>query len=168
MAPKRTRAAAQAAAGGAAASGGTPAVSQASSSGSGSGLAALAARGTTKANKVKNDIEELLAAQKKVRDERKRLATEVKNARRRRSRLTKRARLLTTEDLLTVVALREGERVADLVGSATTGDDAEACELPAEAAAKPCGLPYAEGDAAAELQDASSQEPELLADAERG
>ena len=44
--------------------------------------------------------------------EKKRLASEVKNAKRRRQRLTKRARLLTTEDLLTVVALRESDRAA--------------------------------------------------------
>ena len=58
------------------------------------------------------EIDELLAAQKRTRQEKKRLANEMKNAKRRKQRLTKRARLLTTEDLLTVVALRESERAA--------------------------------------------------------
>ena len=44
----------------------------------------------------------------------------MKNAKRRRHRLTKRARLLTTEDLLTVVALRESERAAREHTSRTT------------------------------------------------
>ena len=58
------------------------------------------------------EIDELLATQKRAREEKKRLANEVKNAKRRKQRLTKRARLLSTEDLLTVVALRESERAA--------------------------------------------------------
>ena len=56
------------------------------------------------------EIDELLAAQRRAREEKKKLANEVKNAKRRKQRLTKRARLLSTEDLLTVVALRESER----------------------------------------------------------
>ena len=58
------------------------------------------------------EIDELLAAQKRTHEEKKRLANEVKNAKRRKMRLTQRARLLTTEDLLTVVSLREAERAA--------------------------------------------------------
>ena len=169
MAPKRTRAAARAAVAGASASGGATAVSQASSSGSGIGdsLAALAARGTTTAKKVNSDIEELLVAQKKVRDDRKRLATEVKNARRRRNRLTKKARLLTTEDLLTVVALREGDRVADLVGGAAADADADAegGESPSDGGADDAGMHGAESEVV--LRDASAREAEQLADAER-
>lgn len=49
----------------------------------------------------------MLQAQKRAREEKKRIAAELKNARRRRNRLTKKARLLSTEDLLTVVAMRE-------------------------------------------------------------
>ena len=71
---------------------------------------ALAASGETRARQVTSQIDDLLAAQKRAHEEKKRLANEVKNAKRRRSRLTKRARLLTTEDLLTVVALRESDR----------------------------------------------------------
>ena len=73
---------------------------------------ALAATGESKARQVTSEIDELLAAQKRAREEKKRLANEVKNAKRRKQRLTKRARLLSTEDLLTVVALRESERAA--------------------------------------------------------
>ena len=71
---------------------------------------ALAATGESNARQVTLEIDELLAAQKRAREEKKRLANEVKNAKRRKQRLTKRARLLSTEDLLTVVALRESER----------------------------------------------------------
>ena len=73
---------------------------------------ALAATGESKARQVTSEIDELLAAQKRAREEKKKLANEVKNAKRRKQRLTKRARLLSTEDLLTVVALRESERAA--------------------------------------------------------
>ena len=48
------------------------------------------------------------------------MAAELKNARRRHNRLTKRARQLSTEDLLTVVALREAE------GRRRSGDSAPA------------------------------------------
>ena len=73
---------------------------------------ALAATGETRARQVTSQIDDLLLAQKRAREEKKRLANEVRNAKRRRQRLTKRARLLTTEDLLTVVALRESDRAA--------------------------------------------------------
>ena len=76
------------------------------------GIVALAASGVTRAKRVSADIDALLQAQKRAREEKRRLAADLKNARRKRSRLTKRARQLSTEDLLTVVALREAERVA--------------------------------------------------------
>ena len=78
------------------------------------------------------------------------MANEVKNAKRRRSRLTKRARLLTTEDLLTVVALRESDRANrenasravdtsdELVASERSGNEAEAADAAqASATAEP-------------------------------
>ena len=91
---------------------------------------ALAATGETRARQVTSQIDELLAAQKRAREEKKRLANEVKNAKRRRQRLTKRARLLTTEDLLTVVALRESERATRENASRTndTSDELVASE----------------------------------------
>ena len=46
--------------------------------------------------------------QEEMRAHRRKLAQDLKNAKRKKQRLTKRARLLSTEDLLTVVALREG------------------------------------------------------------
>ena len=78
------------------------------------------------------------------------MANEVKNAKRRRSRLTKRARLLTTEDLSTVVALRESDRANresasravdisdELVASERSGNEAEAADAAqASATAEP-------------------------------
>ena len=92
----------------------------------------------------------------------------MKNARRRRNRLTKRARLLTTEDLLTVVALREGECAADFVSSAAACANAEAGQVSAEGGADEAEMPRAGSEAAEELRDASSHEPEPIADSERG
>ena len=93
------------------ASGTATAASTASSSAEGD-IVALAASGVTRAKQVSAEIDRLLQAQKDARAEKKRLAAAVKNAHRRRSRLAKSARLLSTEDLLTVVAMRETERVA--------------------------------------------------------
>ena len=104
-----------------------PAASLASSSGAGA-IVALAASGATRAKRVSAEIDELLQAQKSAREEKNILSAAVKNARRRRSRLTKRARLLSTEDLLTVVALREAERVARSLDP-TPADSAEAAEV---------------------------------------
>ena len=111
---------------------------------------ALAASGETRARQVTSQIDDLLAAQKRAHEENKRLANEVKNAKRRRSRLTKRARLLTTEDLLTVVALRESDRANrenasrtidnsdELVASEHSGNEAEAADAAqASATAEP-------------------------------
>ena len=50
----------------------------------------------------------MIQSQKEQRAHRRKLAAELKNAKKRKARLQKRARLLSTEDLLTVVALREG------------------------------------------------------------
>ena len=75
------------------------------------------ASGVSRAKQVTAEIDDLLRAQKNAQEEKKRLAAAVENARRRRSRLHKRARPLSTEDLLTVVAMREAERAARRVDS---------------------------------------------------
>ena len=49
----------------------------------------------------------MIQQQKDLRAHRRKIATDLKNAKRKKSRLQKRARLMSTEDLLTVVALRE-------------------------------------------------------------
>ena len=50
----------------------------------------------------------MIELQKEQRAHRRKLAADLKNAKKRKARLQKRARLLSTEELLTVVALREG------------------------------------------------------------
>ena len=92
----------------------------------------------------------------------------MKNARRRRNRLTKRARLLSTEDLLTVVALREGESASEFVSSAAAIANADAGQVSADGGASEAEMPRAENPAAEELRDASSHESEPIADSERG
>ena len=86
---------------------GTASSSGAASSSSGS-LAQLARSGSSKAQQVTSDIETLIELQKEQRAHRRKLAADLKNAKKRKARLQKRARLLSTEELLTVVALREG------------------------------------------------------------
>ena len=120
MAPKTAAAMSSAASSESAPPSGAAAAASSASSSSSGGIAVLAASGVTRARQVSADIDGLLLAQKRAREEKRRLAAELKNARRRRTRLTKRARQLSTEDLLTVVALREAE------GKRRSGDPAPA------------------------------------------
>ena len=55
---------------------------------------------------VSRDIARLLEEQKRVREERKKVTNDLRNAQRRRSRLKHKARLLSSTDLMTVMALR--------------------------------------------------------------
>ena len=82
----------------------------------------------------------------------------MKNATRRRQRLTKRARLLTTEDLLTVVALREAERATRENASRTndTSDELVASEG-SENEEGPADAAEASGSAEPVLQDAERE-----------
>ena len=120
---------------------------------------ALAATGESKARQVTSEIDELLGAQKRAREEKKKLANEVKNAKRRKQRLTKRARLLSTEDLLTVVALRESDRAAREIASRAndTSDELVASER-SENEEGPADAAEASGSAEPVLQDAEREQ----------
>ena len=109
MAPKTAVATSGAAAAASALPSGAAAAATAASSSSAEAFAVLAATGSRRAKEVSADIEDLLRAQKRAREEKRRLQADLKNARRRRNRLTKKARQLSTEDLLTVVAMREAD-----------------------------------------------------------
>ena len=82
------------------------------------------------------EIERLLLDQKRGKEARKRVAQELKNAQRRRKRLTHRARLLSTEDLVRVMALRERESAAKAAnegvvlsaGSSSAAASSAACD----------------------------------------
>ena len=56
------------------------------------------------------EIARLKAERQTLRDQRKKLAKDLKNAERKRSRLKKRAKLLTDSDLVAVMMLRVAER----------------------------------------------------------
>ena len=72
---------------------------------------ALFASGSSNAEEGNSDIENLLGQQKAMRLGRKRLAQDLRNAQKKRKRLKHKVRLLSTEDLLTVVAqLKKKER----------------------------------------------------------
>ena len=58
---------------------------------------------------VSREIDALLEAQKKMRQEKAQLAKDLKNAQRRRSRLKHKARLLSATDLASVLVLRQEE-----------------------------------------------------------
>ena len=60
-----------------------------------------------------------------MRTHRRKVAQDSKNAKKKKQRLQKRARLLTTEDLLTVVALREKDHfnVAEMFGASQSTED---------------------------------------------
>ena len=109
MAPRTAVATSGAAAAASALPSGAAAAATAASSSSAEAFAVLAATGSRRAREVSADIDALLRAQKRAREEKRRLQADLKNARRRRNRLTKKARQLSTEDLLTVVAMREAD-----------------------------------------------------------
>ena len=58
-------------------------------------------------DRVSADIARLYAEQKQVKEDRKRVSNELRNAQKRKQRLKHRARLLSSEDLMTVIAMRE-------------------------------------------------------------
>ena len=63
------------------------------------------------------EIARLKAERQALRDQRKRLAKDLKNAERKRSRLKKRAKLLTDSDLVAVMMLRVAERKDDTLSA---------------------------------------------------
>ena len=75
------------------------------------------------------EIARLKAEQVAMREQKKRLAKELKNAERKRSRLKKRAKLLTDSDLVAVMMLRVAERKDREAGTKSTGT----AVVPAEA-----------------------------------
>ena len=84
------------------------------------------------------DIVRLQKEQKRVREERKRVAQELRNAQKRKQRLKHRARLLSSEDLMTVIAMRETDGVVRRVAEiAAPPVGAASVEPPATEAAEP-------------------------------
>ena len=75
------------------------------------------------------EISRLQKEQKRVRDERKRVSQELRNAQKRKQRLKHRARLLSSEDLMTVIAMRETDgvvrRVAETAAAPAVATSAE-------------------------------------------
>jgi len=86
---------------------------------------ALLASGASNAEKVTSAIENLIEQQKAMRLERKRIAQDLRNAQKKRARLKNKARLLSTEDLLTVVALREQDMHAKACAHTSSNADAQ-------------------------------------------
>ena len=97
--------------------------STASSSGS-NHLHDLAQAGGNKAIEVRHDTDVFIQQQEEMRANRRKLPQDLKNAKKNKQRLQQGIRLLTTEELLTVVALREGNefKAATQYGGSQDGD----------------------------------------------
>jgi hypothetical protein len=109
----------------AAPAGGEPDATTSTASSSGSNhMHDLAQAGGNRAIQVRQNIDSLLQQQQDMRANRRKLTQDLKNAKKKKARLQQRARLLTTEELLTVVALREGNnyKAANLYGGSQDGD----------------------------------------------
>ena len=63
-------------------------------------------------------LQKLKTEQQAAKQERRKLATEIRNAERRKSRLKKRAKLLTDDDLLQVLMIRKSARESHLTDMA--------------------------------------------------
>jgi TolA-binding protein len=61
---------------------------------------------------IRGEIERLRAEQQKQRQERKSIVKQMKNAKRRQQRLKSRARMMTDEDLVSVLMMRKNEKEA--------------------------------------------------------
>ena len=90
--------------------------------------------------RVTKEIQTLQQQQRALRDERRRVAAELRNAQKRRQRLKHRARLLSSADLVAVLALREQEHIALLTREA----QARRAETPSEPVAEARATPRAD------------------------
>jgi hypothetical protein len=73
------------------------------------------------ASRIHGEVQRLKLEQKKLRDERKRIAAELRNAEKKRMRLKSRAQKLSDSDLLAVIQLRRDEKAAkDEQGASST------------------------------------------------
>ena len=88
---------------------------------------------------VTSDIDRLLQEQKRIKAEKKAFSVDMKNTQRRRKRLRQKARLLSADDLMNVVQLRQDE----LSAKVRVRGGLRALELPATHAAVNCGEPSA-------------------------
>ena len=70
-------------------------------------------------------ISALKASQKRLREEKKALSRDLRNAERRRSRLKKRAKMLSDADLLAVISLRNHEKAMGSAGQAESESESE-------------------------------------------
>ena len=93
-------------------------------------------------DRVTKEIQTLQQQQRALRDERRRVAAELRNAQKRRQRLKHRSRLLSSADLVAVLALREQEHLAQLTREA----QANRAETPSEPVAEGTGARPADDD----------------------
>ncbi len=120
-----------------------------------------AVRAAAAGRSIVSEIEGLRQAQKAQRAERRKLTLELRNARRKKQRLKKKADQLSNEDLITVLAMREESvraRAAakEMAAAARRARGTAAAQTPA--AQTPA--PAEEGEEAAEEQGTACAQPE--------
>ena len=103
----------------------SPAASASSSvlGGASSSTASSSQPSPKKASKVNSDIDRLMEAQKKMKQDKKDLQNELRNAQRRRKRLKHKARLLNASDLLEVMSLRQDEGIGKKMAKTTKPEE---------------------------------------------
>ena len=114
-------------------------------------VTAMAQAGAELGCKVSDDIARLRAEQKRVKEERKRVSDQLRNATKRKQRLKHRARLLSTEDLVTIAAMRETEAREREARREGTGE--ESSTPPEPVAGGVSTSPRAAGELSADGQD---------------
>lgn len=97
---------------------------------SGEPTAAASSRAGDPGKSIIDDIAALRAQQKKLKDDKKVLTKNLRNAERRRSRLKKRAKALSDADLLAVISLRNHEKALGTVevGAEDSDSDSDGAE----------------------------------------
>ena len=103
-----------------------------------SGDAAIAAAAQEEPSDLGATIQALQKEQKALKDKRKRLQTDLRNARKRKTRLSSRTRLLSDTDLMQILVMREankkkeeaveGRKTSDKTNPAPAGEAREAGE----------------------------------------
>ena len=103
---------------------------------------------------MSSEIARLQAEQKAVREQRKRVAQELRNAQKWKQILKHRARLLSSDDLCAVIAMRETEAAQRLAQDRNTGSPPEAAPV-----VEPVATNTGTEDDVKEKNEASEQPP---------
>ena len=111
--------------------------SSGAASSNGAGIASSVEQSAGKEDELTEKILRLQNEEKEMRANKKRLQADLRNAKRKKSRLTKRARLLTDSDLFQIMQMREAKKKED--PAAPSKEDAKEGKAQVSSAAQPDG-----------------------------